>query len=189
MHMPDPATTTEGTLTMVALWEAMLFHSDRSSDGAALRTVNLRNHLASTDADADALLSELASMTDGSDSGTQVGVFPATEQQLLAYNDQDPAVPVSLVGLHDGIAEADFPLAVSATVTGQSSGIVEQLRARLRSPDAVQRLVDAGFRPPRDAQTQPSELRDTQRWPDYPDPVELPDASGWNTLMHLWSVR
>lgn len=189
MSMPDPATSTEGALTMVALWDAMLFHSDGSSDGAAMRTINLRDHLAGTDADVDALLDALAGMASAADAGTQVGVFPATEQQLLDYNDQDPAVPVTLLGLYDAITEADYPMAVSAGVDGRRSDVVDRLRARLLSSEAAQRLVDAGFRPPRGAETRPAELGDTQRWPDYPDPIDLPDASGWNTLMQLWTLN
>jgi Ca-activated chloride channel homolog len=188
MHMPDPGTTDEGALTMVALWEAMVFHSDRSSDGAALRTVNLRDHLTSTNADIDELLADLAGMTDGADAITQVGMFPATEQRVLAFNARDPAVPVTPMGLYDAIAEADYPMAVSAAVDGRQADVIDELRARLRSPDALQRLVDAGFRPPRGVGNPPAELQDTQRWPDYPEPVGLPDARGWNTLMHLWSL-
>jgi hypothetical protein len=51
----------------------------------------------------------------------------------------------------------------------------------------VQRLVEEGFRPPRGDSTRPAALADTDRFPDYPEPVPLPDRDRWNSIVEGWT--
>jgi Ca-activated chloride channel family protein len=186
MSMAGPETTV-GALTLVAFAEAAEYHWGDDGEGAAfLHTINFRDSLAATDADPEALLDQLTT-TAVAPSATQVGVFPVTEQRLLAYRDQHPELPAVATGTHEAMSEADYPVAVSRSLDGRLAGVAEELVARLRSPAAVERLVELGFRPPRGSSTQPAALADTTRFPAYPDPVALPDPAGWQTILDDWT--
>jgi hypothetical protein len=186
MSMAGPDTTV-GALTLVAFAEAADHHWGDDGEGAAfLHTIHFRDSLATTDADPEALLDELGT-TAPAQSATQVGVFPVTEQRLLAYQDGDPATPAVAYGTHEAMSEADYPMATSRSLDGRLADVADELRAQLRSPAAVQQLVDRGFRPPRGDSTRPAALADTSRFPDYPAPVGLPDAAGWRTIVNDWT--
>jgi hypothetical protein len=184
MAAPD---TTVGALTLVAFAAAADYHWGDDGEGAAfLHTIHFRESLASTDADPEALLGRLAT-TPPAQSATQVGVFPVTEQRLLGYQDSGPATPAVAYGTHEAMSEADYPMAISPSLGGRLAEVADELRAQLRSPAAVQRLVELGFRPPRGDRTRPAALADTSRFPDYPAPVALPDAAGWQKILNDWT--
>jgi hypothetical protein len=186
MSMPGPETTV-GALSLVAFAAAADYHWGDDGEGAAfLHTIHFRDSLASTGADPEALLGRLAT-TPLAQSPTQVGVFPVTEQRLLAYQAGDPATPAVAFGTHEAMSEADYPMAISRALDGRLTEIADELRARLRSPAAVQRLVELGFRPPRGDSTSPAALADTSRFPEYPAPVSLPDAAGWQKIRGDWT--
>lgn len=181
------ADTTVGALTLVAFAEAAENHWADDGEGAPfLHTIHFRDSLAATDADPAALLDRLA-RTPVAESDTRVGVFPVTEQRLLAYLDSGPPTPVVATGTHEAMSEADYPMAISETLDGRLAETADELRARLRSPAAVQRFVERGFRPPRGDETSPAALADTGRFPEYPEPVSLPDAAGWQKIVSDWS--
>jgi Bacterial extracellular solute-binding protein len=186
MSMPS-RDSAAGALALVSLNRAMLTSSGGDGTAAYLRQTHFRNTLASTDADVDDLLHALAGTTPER-AGTEVGAFPATEQQLLAYHEADPAVPVVVVGTYDASIEADYPMVVSRHLDEREDPIADELLRRLRSSSAVQRLVDLGFRPPLDEPTSPPALADTGRFPDYPAPIPLPDVAGWRDLVHGWTL-
>ncbi|HEY8473057.1 MAG TPA: substrate-binding domain-containing protein [Natronosporangium sp.] len=188
MSMPPPESTA-GALTLVAFAAAAEYHWGDDGEGAPfLRMIDFRNHLATTDADPEALLNQLAT-TPAAESDTRVGVFPVTEQRLLAYLDRGPATPAVAFGTHEAMSEADYPMAISQALDDRLAGIADELRAQLRSPAAVQRLAELGFRPPRGEQLRPAALTDTNRFPDYPDPVSLPDPAGWQQLVDGWRFQ
>jgi Ca-activated chloride channel homolog len=184
MSMADENTTV-GALARVSLNEALLASNNGDNGATFVETMRFRDSLASTDADAAALLTTLAG-TSAARSGMSVGVFPATEQQVLAYNDGGPPVPVHPMGTYDASIEADYPMVIARTLDDRLTGIAGDLHARLRAPAAVQRLVEAGFRPPR-GDSRPAALADPGRFPDYPAPVALPDAAGWRGLADGWN--
>jgi hypothetical protein len=186
MSMAD-LNTTVGALTRVAFAEAADYHWGDDAEGATfLHTIHFRDKLAATDADPVALLDRLAT-TAPAQSATQVGVFPATEQQLLAFRQRNPATEAVPFGTHVAMSEVDYPMAVSGELDDRLAGIADQLRAQLRSPAAVRRLVEEGFRPPRGDSTRPAALADTDRFPDYPEPVPLPDRDRWNSIVEGWT--
>lgn len=186
MSMAD-LNTTVGALTRVAFAVAADHHWGDDAEGATfLHTVHFRDKLAATDADPAALLDRLAT-TSPAQSATQVGVFPATEQQLLAYRERNPATAAVPFGTYEAMSEADYPMAMSGGLDDRLAGIADELRAQLRSPAAVKRLVEEGFRPPRGDSTRPAALADTDRFPDYPEPVPLPDRDRWNSIVEGWT--
>jgi Bacterial extracellular solute-binding protein len=186
MSMPPPESTV-GALTLVAFAAAADYHwADDGEGHPFLHMLNFRNHLASTGADPEALLDRLAG-TPVAQSGTAIGVFPVTERRLLAYLDSDPPTPAVATGTHEAMSEADYPMAISRSLDGRLAEIADELEAQLRSPAAIQRLVELGFRPPRGEQIRPAALDDTSRFPEYPEPVSLPDAAGWQKIVSDWS--
>lgn len=191
MSMPDHRTTL-GALAQVTLQQALRQYVDQDDGRAFLSLINFRNHVASTGAGVEVLLDRLATATPAQAS-TEIGAFPATEQQLIAYHRRGGGAAVVPMGTYDANIEADYPLVISRSVTGRLAGIADRLRAQLRSPAAVQRFTEAGFRPP-DAPQQigagsfPAGYRDP--FPpdvDYPVPVPLPDPAGWQGLVDGWT--
>jgi Bacterial extracellular solute-binding protein len=182
-----PPDSTVGALTLVAFADAADYHwADEGEGSPFLHMLNFRNHLAATDADPEVLLDRLAGTAVAS-SDTEVGVFPVTEQRLLAYLDSDPPTPAVATGTYEAMSEADYPMAISESLDSRLAGVADELLTRLRSQPAVQRLVELGFRPPRGEQILPAALDDTGRFPDYPEPVSLPDAAGWQKIVNDWS--
>lgn len=182
MSMPDPESTV-GALALISMQQAMV---DGYDEQAFLRTLHFRANLASTTADVKVLLDRLG-RSSPERAATEVGVFPATEQQLLAFNDRNPPVPVYVMGTYDAMTEADFPLAVSDSLDIRLDRLAGDLLAELRSPRTIERLVDAGFRPPRDATTRPSALDDTNRFQSrLPEPLALPSANAWRDMLDAW---
>jgi hypothetical protein len=186
MSMPA-RDTAAGALALVSLNEALRAAWAGDPTGAFLRLIHFRNSLAATEAESGELLESLAGSSPAR-AGTEVGVFPATEQQLLAYGELGPAVPAHRMGTYDASIEADFPVAVAESLDDRRAAIAEELLTRLRAPAAVRRLVGWGFRPPTGDSTRPAGLADTARFPDYPAPVALPDAAGWHRLVEGWTV-
>lgn len=191
MSMPDYRTTL-GALAQVSLQKALLGFAEGDEGRAFLALINFRNHLATTQADVGALLNQLAG-TAASQAGTAVGAFPATEQQLVAYYQRDTTVEIAPMGTYDANIEADYPMVVGRSLDDRLTAIADDLRAQLRSPAAVQRLVAAGFRPPDDPH-----LSHTTGFPagypnpfpadvDYPAPTDFPDRAKWQSLVDGWT--
>lgn len=191
MSMPD-RDSTAGALALVSLLAGLEEYTDHDDTRTFWATMHFRGKLASTDADVPALLDRLAG-TPPARAGAEVGVFPATEQQLIAYHRRDAATPVVPMATYDASIDADYPLAVSEALDGRRAELADALRARLRAPAAVPRLVDAGFRPPGDpGMVETGGFPAGYRNPfpadvGYPDPVALPDAAGWRTLVDGWT--
>lgn len=191
MSMPDHRTTV-GALAQVTLQQALLQLAEGNKNNAFVHLIAFRNSVATTQADVGELLDRMA-RTSPARAGAEVGVFPATEQQLVAYHKRDPATPIAPMGTYDANIEADYPMVVSRSLDGRLAGIADELRAALRSPAAVQRLVEAGFRPADDPG-----LRSSSGFPagypnpfpldvDYPPPVPLPDAAKWRSIVDGWT--
>lgn len=196
MSMPDHRTTV-GALAQVTLQQALLGHwaTDDVADDEGqtfLSLINFRNHLASTDADVGRLLDRMAGSTPAR-AGSEVGAFPATEQQLVAYHKRGPAVPVVPMGTYDANIAADYPMVTARSLDDRLAGVADQLRDRLVGAAAVQQLVATGFRPPDDPG-----LVNTGGFPadypnpfphtvDYPAPVPLPDPAKWRSIVDGWT--
>jgi hypothetical protein len=152
--------------------------------------INVRTHVASLDADVEALLDRMAG-TSSARAGTEVGAFPVTEQRLVAYHRRGVGARLVPMGTYDANIEADYPLVVARSLDQRLARIADELRAALRSPAAVQRFVQAGFRPPDDRQRVsgfpagypnpfPGEV-------GYPEPIGLPDPAQWSGIVDGWT--
>jgi hypothetical protein len=189
MSMPDHRTTV-GALAQVTLQEALRRYTDGDGGRAFLTLINFRNHVASLDADVEALLDRMAG-TSSARAGTEVGAFPVTEQRLVAYHRRGVGARLVPMGTYDANIEADYPLVVARSLDQRLARIADELRAALRSPAAVQRFVQAGFRPPDDRQRVsgfpagypnpfPGEV-------GYPEPIGLPDPAQWSGIVDGWT--
>lgn len=183
MSMASTATTV-GALTLVAFIAAVEHHWSDAPGGGFLHMLNFRENMAAVDARPEVLFQQLRSAS-RAQSATRVGVFPATEQQVLAHNDQNRGARMVPVGTYEAMSEADYPMAVSRTLDDRLAGIADELRAQLRSPAAVQRFVAAGFRPPPGSTTT---LGDTDRIADYSNAlVPLPSPARWREILDGWT--
>ncbi|WP_239132763.1 substrate-binding domain-containing protein [Paractinoplanes durhamensis] len=137
--MPDPLHSSVGMLAVYAIQAAMV-HSTPDAGIAQLRALTLRSRLKDASADPAELLRRVAGQTDATAVANDVGAFPITEQQLTMY--QRGNNPVTLKGSYpsDGLIEADYPFAISATT--KYAGLAERLRAAITMPA----ITDAGFR-------------------------------------------
>ncbi|GAA4264003.1 substrate-binding and VWA domain-containing protein [Dactylosporangium darangshiense] len=148
VNMPDPLHSTVGLLSVLAVRAAMA-RTTADPGIAQLRALTLRSRIANPSADTDALLTQVAGMSDAVQAAKAVGVFPVTEQQLTTYQDAARRVPLAGMYPPDGIAEADYPFATAndlATDPDRQS-LADRLNHELRSTDIIRALADAGFRP------------------------------------------
>lgn len=137
--MPDPLHSSVGMLAVYAVQEAMA-HSTPDAGIAQLRALTLRSRLKDAAADPAELLRRIAGQSDAGAVATDVGAFPITEQQLTTYQRAGNAVPLKGSFPSDGLIEADYPFAVSATA--KHPELAERLRAAITMPV----VTDAGFR-------------------------------------------
>ncbi|BFU47577.1 substrate-binding and VWA domain-containing protein [Krasilnikovia sp. MM14-A1004] len=134
VSMPDPLHDTTGILSVYAVHQAMA-RTTKDPGIAQLRALTLRSRLADATVDPAALLRQAAT-----GAVTDIGVVPTTEQQLAAYRKGSHAVELTAAVPADGLVEADYPYAISASATHRD--LAERLRAAI-SPAA---LTAAGFR-------------------------------------------
>ncbi|WIM98108.1 substrate-binding domain-containing protein [Actinoplanes oblitus] len=138
VRMPDPLLTTTGLLGVHAVRQAIARVTP--DDGiATLQALTLRSRLENASADPADILAQLSRATDDTAASYQIGVFPATEQQLTAY--QKGGHRVRLVGGPpvDGLVDADYPYATR-------KGVPAELSKRLRAAITTAALTEAGFR-------------------------------------------
>lgn len=77
-----------------------------------------------------------------------VSAFPALEQDVLAYNRDNPEVPLAAIYPTNGNIEADHPFLIlnADWVTPAKKAVAEQFLAFTRTSEQQQRLREAGFR-------------------------------------------
>ncbi|GAA4599879.1 Mg-chelatase subunit ChlD [Actinoplanes octamycinicus] len=138
VRMPDPLLTTTGLLSVYAVHQAIA-RVTPDAGIATLQALTLRSRLENANADTTDVLAQLTRATDDTAASYEVGVFPATEQQLTAY--QKAGNRVRLVGAPpaDGVVDADYPYAVR-------KGAPAELSKRLRAAITSAALTGAGFR-------------------------------------------
>lgn len=130
--MADPIHDTVGMLSVYAIHQAM--NRTTPDQGIAqLRALTLRSRLADAATDPATLLAKAAA------GNADVGVFAATEQQFGAYQKGGHAVTLGAAVPADGLVEADYPYAMSATAD-------PELAAELRTAITADALAAAGFR-------------------------------------------
>ncbi|MBW6434132.1 substrate-binding domain-containing protein [Actinoplanes hulinensis] len=136
--MSDPLTTTTGLLSVHGVHAATALAA-RDPGIAQLRALTLRSRLTDAAADPGSLLGRMAAQSDTTSAVYDIGVFPAIEQQLLAYQKGGHRVALTGAAPSDGMVEADYPYAIRK---GAKTGLADRLRAAITK----QALTEAGFR-------------------------------------------
>jgi hypothetical protein len=90
------------------------------------------------------------------------------------------------MGTYDATIEADYPMVVSRSLGDRRAGVADQLLGRLRSPSAVELLVERGFRPPAGTRQARPRSPTPAGFPTTRAPIALPDAAGWHRLVDGW---
>ncbi|GAB1688768.1 substrate-binding domain-containing protein [Krasilnikovia sp. M28-CT-15] len=134
VSMPDALHDTTGILSVYAVHRAMA-RTTTDPGIAQLRALTLRSRLTDAAADPATLLRQAAT-----GAIADIGVMPMTEQQLIANRQGAHAVQLTAAVPADGVVEADYPYAVSASTAHRD------LAARLRAAITSQALTAAGFR-------------------------------------------
>ncbi|MET0426728.1 MAG: hypothetical protein ABW046_22870 [Actinoplanes sp.] len=164
--MPDAQRSTVGMLSVYAVNQAMT-RTTTDTGIAQLRALTLRSRLKDANADPAALLRKVQGEWNANAVVYDVGAFPVTEQQFLAYQRAKHTVQLQAAFPVDGLIEADYPYAI-ATKTKH-----KELAQKLRTAITGASLTEAGFRAeamPR-ALTLPKQveslLAPAKMWADY----------------------
>jgi|GEM_PF-6080479 len=146
MNVPDPLRDTVGLLTVLGI-NAVTAAGNPDPGIAQLQALSVRGHLADSSASPGDLFTRYAAQSDPAQAGQKIGVFVATEQQLLGYRNSSPKVPLEGYRPVDGAVEADYPVVTARDVAGDPvrRDLAARLAARLATGDTGQRLLDAGF--------------------------------------------
>ncbi|MPZ28567.1 MAG: VWA domain-containing protein [Micromonosporaceae bacterium] len=93
-------------------------------------------------------LAEVAEQGDPEQTLQHVSAFPALEQDVLAYNQSGPEVPLAAIYPSNGNIEADHPYLVlnAEWMTDAKRAVADEFLAYVRSADPQQQLREAGFR-------------------------------------------
>lgn len=141
--MADPLRSTEGLLAVHAVQAAMA-GTTKDAGIAQLRALTLRSRLVNAAGDPAVLLDKIAAEPDATAAVYDVGLLPMTEQRWWSAQRRNPGLVPTYPT--DGLAEADYPLAVATGVDGAARQLAERLAQRLRATQTGTALVAAGFR-------------------------------------------
>jgi Ca-activated chloride channel family protein len=183
--MPNALSSTVGILSVVAVRTAM-GRANSDAGIAQMRALTLRNHLASANADVPALFDKLAA--EPPSGGRDVGVFPATEQGLWAYQKGQVGAQVSAVYPADGVVEADYPLALASKLGSDSNrkALADALVSAFHAKGFAGTLAAHGLRPGQQVTSQPQVAPEAAGIAtSYPRPAPLA-ASDLATAVAIW---
>jgi Ca-activated chloride channel family protein len=148
--MSDPARDTAGLLALTAILD-----SDQTGDTSEqeLNNVVALNQLLEPEIYHDTTEQLLNALEEVDEQGAEgvlqyVSAFPALEQDVLAYNQTDPQVPLAAIYPINGNIEADHPYLIlnADWVDEQSRAVAEEFLTYVRSEGPQQELRQAGFR-------------------------------------------
>ncbi|MEV4345753.1 substrate-binding domain-containing protein [Actinoplanes sp. NPDC049596] len=114
----------------------------------------------------DDLLQKFPRSADPTDIASSLGAAPLSEEDVVAYNSERPAVPLVALYLNPSPLPLDYPYAVMPEVDLQKTKVAEGLRAELTSASFKNALGAAGLRAP-----------DGSYGADFNRPLGAPDAS------------
>ncbi|HWH01922.1 MAG TPA: substrate-binding and VWA domain-containing protein [Pilimelia sp.] len=146
LGMSDPATSTAGLLALTAVLDA---NDDSEVDSQEQRSVlRLKQLMRVYEQSTEEILTGLREAGGAEQALGYVSAFPALEQDVLAYNKQQPAVPLAAIYPSNGNIEADHPYLILRAPWAQPDR-QEVARAFLdyvRGPRGREALLAAGFR-------------------------------------------
>ncbi|MEU8814669.1 substrate-binding domain-containing protein [Actinoplanes sp. NPDC048796] len=114
----------------------------------------------------DDLLQKFPRSADPTDIASSLGAAPLSEEDVVAYNAERPAVPLVALYLNPSPLPLDYPYAVMPEVDLQKTKAAEGLRAQLSSASFKNALATAGLRAP-----------DGSYGAGFARPLGAPDAS------------
>ncbi|MGH3711936.1 MAG: substrate-binding domain-containing protein [Micromonosporaceae bacterium] len=148
--MTNPVTSTAGLHALMAI-------SDSDDDGRitdaerqTLTALSRSMHVYADDP--SKIVGELTKRDSGGDKKVlpYLSAFPILEQEVRAYNDTNPRVPIAAVYPTDGTADADYPyLTLEASWSSKTQKeTARQFLSFLRGPEGRQTFLDNFFRDP-----------------------------------------
>jgi hypothetical protein len=146
--MGNPLRDTASLLAVLSVQVAMA-GTTKDPGIAQMRALTLRARLADADADSTVLLKKAAGLTDPATAGQELGLFPATEQELWQYSRENPKLQLTAIYPADTLIEADYPLAVTTRTAGDQArrDIATKLADLITARTFIGSLTDQGFRP------------------------------------------
>ncbi|MET0418171.1 MAG: VWA domain-containing protein, partial [Actinoplanes sp.] len=114
----------------------------------------------------DDLLQKFPQSADANDIATSLSAAPLSEEDVVAYNAEKPAVPLVALYLEPAPPPLDYPFAVMPEVDLQKSAVATGLRAQLQTASFKNALGAAGLRAP-----------DGSYGAGFARPLGAPDAS------------
>jgi Ca-activated chloride channel family protein len=175
--MSNPARDTAGLLALTAILDA---DETGETSQAELENAFRLNRLLDPNVYHESTEDLLRSLAEVDDQGAEqalqhVSAFPALEQEVLAYNRAEPAVPLAAVYPTNGNIEADHPYLIlnADWVSGGKRAVAEEFLSYVRSEQPQAALREAGFRGTRNRE--PGEDI-TEQYGLVPELVALPRA-------------
>ena len=146
--MGNPLRDTASLLAVLSVQVAMA-GTTKDPGIAQMRALTLRARLADADADSTVLLKKAAGLTDPATAGQELGLFPATEQELWQYNRESHPLQLAAMYPGDTLMEADYPFAVTTKTAGDQArrDIATKLTDLITARTFIGSLTDQGFRP------------------------------------------
>jgi hypothetical protein len=141
----DPTRDAAGLAGLLALSSV----AGATPEGQAKAVGALRALAAGSSALRDDLMQRFPhSADDPNDIASSLGAAPMSEEDVIAYNDQKPAVPLAALYLDPAPPALDYPFAVMPQTDPQKAAAASGLRAQLQKASFKDELAAAGLRAP-----------------------------------------
>lgn len=176
-RIADPATTTEGLASVLAIQSSL-------RDAEELQKVGAMATIARVEVPSVSDAYQQVSNADGA-----ATLLTATEQSVIAHNETTDGNGVVAVYPPEGTVAFDYPaLAVRhEQERGTAPRAVADFVDFLGSPEALDRLREAGFRSPDGRAHELAGVVDGTQ-PEMPELLEMPDAETVTALLQQWTA-
>ncbi|HEX6872419.1 MAG TPA: VWA domain-containing protein [Micromonosporaceae bacterium] len=119
--------------------------------------------------------------------GTRVNAGPASEQAILAYNADQPAVPLVAVELDPPGPVLDYPFAIRSGISRETAQAAELFRRAVLASSAAEKLAKKGFRAP-DGKVRAGFPSTDATTTDQVEAVAVDDVARVRRALGLWSA-
>ncbi|WP_432835516.1 hypothetical protein [Dactylosporangium sp. CA-092794] len=174
LSMGSPLSDTAGLLAALEIQSAMAKTTDDPGI-AQMRALSVRARLAEPEASPTRLLERMGAQADPARAIREIGLFPATEQDVWRYSQSRHPVAVAALYPADALYEADFPLLLTpeAGRDGELKSLANRLAERMHAKEFAAVLTGHGLRPAGSGGAAPSADGLAAQ---YPAAADLPDG-------------